>query len=189
MKYINLINWTEQGIKAVKESPARLDKVRDMAQGLGVKVEQGFLTMGDTDMICIVDAPNDEAYATFALKLGATGSVRTRSVKCFPEAEYRRFSRRPLKAYGRYPPDRPVLIPRVDVRNCIPSRARIYRPYRMYSWAARSFTRRRRGAADVLRQGARSGTGPSGPRGATIRKRRERRAKNQWARESRAPWQ
>ena len=34
MKYINLINWTEQGIKAVKESPARLDKVRDMAQGL-----------------------------------------------------------------------------------------------------------------------------------------------------------
>jgi uncharacterized protein with GYD domain len=90
MKYINLINWTEQGIKAVKESPARLDKVRDMAQGLGVKVEQAFLTMGDTDMICIVDAPNDEAYATFALKLGATGSVRTRSVKCFPEAEYRK---------------------------------------------------------------------------------------------------
>jgi uncharacterized protein with GYD domain len=61
-----------------------------MAHGLGVKVEQVFQTRGDTDMVCIVDAPNDEAYATFALKLGASGSVRTRSMKCFPEPEYRK---------------------------------------------------------------------------------------------------
>jgi uncharacterized protein with GYD domain len=90
MKYISMINWTEQGAKAAKDSPSRLDRARDLGQGLGVKVEQAFLTMGDTDMICVLDAPSDEAYATFALKLAATGSVRTRTVKAFTEAEYRK---------------------------------------------------------------------------------------------------
>ena len=90
MKYISLINWTEQGIKAVKDSPNRLDRARDMAHSLGVNVEQAYLTMGDTDMVCVIDAPNDEVYATFQLKLGATGAVRTRTIKAFEEAEYRK---------------------------------------------------------------------------------------------------
>ncbi|MCP8940891.1 GYD domain-containing protein [Alsobacter sp. SYSU M60028] len=89
MKFIALISWTDQGVKAAKESPQRLDKARDMAHGLGIKIEQAFLTLGDMDMVCIVDAPSDEAYAKFQLKLAAGGSVRTRSIKAFAEADYR----------------------------------------------------------------------------------------------------
>jgi uncharacterized protein with GYD domain len=90
MKYISLINWTDQGVKAAKDSPARLDKARDMGHSLGVKIEQAFLTMGEADMVCIVDAPSDEAYAAFQIKLAGGGAVRTRTIKAFAEPEYRK---------------------------------------------------------------------------------------------------
>ena len=88
-KYIVLVSWTEQGIKAVKDSPARADKVRQMGQGLGVKMEQLFLVMGDCDMVAVVDAPDDAAMAKFALNIGMAGHVRTRTMRAFTEDEYR----------------------------------------------------------------------------------------------------
>jgi uncharacterized protein with GYD domain len=35
-----------------------------------------------------VEAPNDEALATFLLSLGSKGNLRTTTLKLFPEAEY-----------------------------------------------------------------------------------------------------
>ncbi|PSC06620.1 GYD family protein [Alsobacter soli] len=90
MKYISLITWTDQGIQAAKDSPKRLDQAREMGQGFGVKIEEAFMTMGDVDMVCIVDAPDDESYARFGLRLCQNGAVRTRTLKAFSEDEYRR---------------------------------------------------------------------------------------------------
>jgi uncharacterized protein with GYD domain len=89
-KYIVLVSWTEQGIKMVKDSPARAEKVRELGKGLGVHMEQLFLVMGDCDMVAVFDAPDDEAMAKLLLKVGAAGSVRTRTLKAFTEDEYRR---------------------------------------------------------------------------------------------------
>ena len=46
--------------------------------------------MGDYDMVAIVEVKSDEVLAKFALALGATGHVRTMSLKAFSEAEYRK---------------------------------------------------------------------------------------------------
>jgi uncharacterized protein with GYD domain len=89
-KYILLIDWTEQGVRAVRESPGRLDKARDAAKAVGAAIEQAFLVMGDHDMVCVVEAPDDEAVATFVLRLAATGNVRTKTLKAFTEDQYRR---------------------------------------------------------------------------------------------------
>lgn len=89
MKYIALINWTDQGVQAAKDSPKRLDRARDMGHAYGVSIEQAFMTMGDVDMVCIVDAPDDASFARFGLKLAGTGAVRTRTLKAFTEDEYR----------------------------------------------------------------------------------------------------
>ena len=49
-----------------------------------------YMTIGKTDMVVIIEAPNDEAMATFALSLATSGSVRTITMKAFKEAEYRK---------------------------------------------------------------------------------------------------
>ena len=88
-KYIALINWTEQGVKDVKESPARADAARAMAKKLGGDMEQLYMTMGGYDLVAILDMPSDEAAAKFALNSAAGGSIRTTTLKAFDEASYR----------------------------------------------------------------------------------------------------
>jgi uncharacterized protein with GYD domain len=88
-KYILLVDWTDTGVVALRESPARPDKARDMARALGAVIEQIYMIMGDHDVIAVVDAPNDDAMAKFVLRLAAGGSVRTRTLKAFTEDEYR----------------------------------------------------------------------------------------------------
>ena len=88
-RYIMLVNWTDQGIRNVKDSPKRLDAARDIAKGLGADLKEFYMTMGDHDMVVIAEAANDEAIAKFALRLGGAGNVRTKTLKAFTESEYR----------------------------------------------------------------------------------------------------
>lgn len=88
-KYIILTNWTDQGIRSVKDSPKRLDAARTQAKALGVEIKDFYMTMGDHDMVVLAEAPGDEAIAKFILKLGGAGNVRTKTLKAFSETEYR----------------------------------------------------------------------------------------------------
>ncbi len=87
--YIILLNWTDQGIRNVKESPNRLDAARQLASTLGVELRDFYLTMGDYDMVAVVEADDDSAAARFALAIGSGGNVRSTSLKAFAETEYR----------------------------------------------------------------------------------------------------
>jgi uncharacterized protein with GYD domain len=87
--YLVLANWTEQGIKNVKESPRRLDAARELGRKLGVEIKEFYMTMGAYDMVVRLEAGSDEAVAKLALALGAGGSLRTVTLKAFTEAEYR----------------------------------------------------------------------------------------------------
>jgi uncharacterized protein with GYD domain len=87
--YIMLINWTEQGVKNVRESPKRLDAAKKLLGEMGGSFKEFYLTMGDYDMVAVCDAPDDAVAARFALSLGMLGNVRTRTLKAFPEAAYR----------------------------------------------------------------------------------------------------
>jgi uncharacterized protein with GYD domain len=84
-----LINWTEQGIKNVRESPRRLDAAKKQLTDMGGSFKEFYMTMGDADMVAVCDAPDDAVVARFALQLGMAGNVRTRTLKAFPEAAYR----------------------------------------------------------------------------------------------------
>jgi uncharacterized protein with GYD domain len=87
--YVLLMNWTEQGVKTVRESPKRLDAARKELADMGGSFKQFFLTMGDCDMVGVCEAPDDAVMARFALKVGSAGNVRTRTLKAFPENAYR----------------------------------------------------------------------------------------------------
>jgi uncharacterized protein with GYD domain len=85
--YVLLCNYTDQGIRAVKDSPKRRAAAREMGTKLGVELKAGYLAMGTHDLILIVEASADEAVAKWALSVASKGNVRTTTIKVFPEAE------------------------------------------------------------------------------------------------------
>ncbi len=87
--YIMLLNWTDMGIKNVRESPKRLDLARKQLTDMGGAFKEFYLTMGDHDMVAICEAPDDAVAARFALQIGMGGNVRSRTLKAFPESAYR----------------------------------------------------------------------------------------------------
>lgn len=87
--YIMLLNWTEQGAKNLRDSPKRLDAARKSLEEMGGSIKDLFLTMGESDMVAICEAPDDAVMARFTLALGMGGNVRSRTMKAFPETAYR----------------------------------------------------------------------------------------------------
>lgn len=88
--YLVLINWTDQGIRNVKESPKRLDAARKLAKDLGGEIKTVYMTQGGFDLALVAEMPNDEKLASFVLKLGSFGYVRTTTLKAYAEDEYRK---------------------------------------------------------------------------------------------------
>src|SRR5437016_13636182 len=88
--YIALLNWTGQGVASIKESPGRLDAGRKAFKKAGVKIKDTFLTMGRHDLVCVIEAPDDETYAKAILGLASQGNVSTETLKAFSETDYRK---------------------------------------------------------------------------------------------------
>lgn len=89
MLTITLLNWTQQGIENIKESPARLEKAKAATAAAGGEMKAFYMTLGQHDMVAVIEAPNDEAYAKTVLAIGAHGAVRTQTLRAFTEEEYR----------------------------------------------------------------------------------------------------
>ena len=87
--YLSLINFTDQGIRNIKDSPKRLDSTRRALQKLGGQLKSFYLTQGSFDGVLIFELPNEEALTNFLLTTGAAGNVRTTTVRAFTEEEYR----------------------------------------------------------------------------------------------------
>jgi uncharacterized protein with GYD domain len=88
--YITLFRWTQKGIERVKDSPARLDKVKKAVTGAGGKFHGFYMTMGQYDGVTITEAPSDEAYAKIILAAAAGGSIQVETLRAFTEEEYRK---------------------------------------------------------------------------------------------------
>jgi uncharacterized protein with GYD domain len=87
--YIMLINWTDQGARKADEAPERFDAARAMLEEMAGSIRAIYLTMGGFDLVAIIEAPDDAVMARFTLQLGMQGSVRTQTLKAFPETAFR----------------------------------------------------------------------------------------------------
>lgn len=88
--FIISLNWTDQGIRSVKQAPQRAQAARDLGKKVGVEIKQLYLTSGDSDLVAIVDAQSGESVAKFAMALGTQGNVRSRTARAWPEAEFQK---------------------------------------------------------------------------------------------------
>jgi uncharacterized protein with GYD domain len=85
-KYVVLVNWTDQGIKAVKDTVQRAEQVGQLVQKHGGQMEL-FWTQGRYDLVGIMDLPDDETFAAVSLQIGMIGAVRTESLRAFTADE------------------------------------------------------------------------------------------------------
>ena len=88
--YITLVKFTQKGIENIKESPARLEKVKAAMKAAGGELKAFYLTLGHYDMVVVSEAPNDEACAVTMLAVSAAGAVRSETLKAFTEDEYKK---------------------------------------------------------------------------------------------------
>ena len=85
--YILLGNFTDQGIRNIKDTTKRADAIRAAAKKMGIAVTDMYWTLGQYDVTAIFDAPDDAAMTALALSIGALGNVRTQVLPAFTEKE------------------------------------------------------------------------------------------------------
>jgi|SRR5688572_18584462 uncharacterized protein with GYD domain len=85
--YIVLGKFSDQGIRSVKDTTKRADAFKAMAKKAGVTVKDLYWTLGQFDVITVVDAPDDAALAALLLSAGALGNLHTQSLRAFSAEE------------------------------------------------------------------------------------------------------
>ncbi len=88
--FISFVNWTDQGIKNVKDSPNRVEEAKAVLKGLGGEIKEIYVTTGQYDILVIADAPDGDVMAKFVLAVGAWGNVRTTTCRGFTENEFQK---------------------------------------------------------------------------------------------------
>ena len=85
--FIILLDYTDAGIRNIRDSPQRADSFNEFAEKRGARVVGQYWTIGSHDGVLILDAPSDEVAASILLHLGAGGNVRTTTLRAFDWVE------------------------------------------------------------------------------------------------------
>jgi uncharacterized protein with GYD domain len=86
--YVVLSQFTDQGIRTIKNSPQRASQIAEQAKSFGCEMKEIYWTLGQYDIVSIVEAPNDESLTAFGLALGSAGNVRTQTLRAFNKADF-----------------------------------------------------------------------------------------------------
>jgi uncharacterized protein with GYD domain len=85
--YVSLVSWTEQGIKNFRDTTKRSDDFGKLVDKNGGKIREMLWTVGEYDMVCVIDFPNDEAGVAALLQAGSLGNIRTKTLRAFDSHE------------------------------------------------------------------------------------------------------
>ncbi len=86
--YVTLFKWTDQGVKDVKNAPARFEASRKLVQSMGGKMLGIYVTMGEYDVVAVTEGKSDEVAAAVALSIAAKGNVQSTTMRAFTESEF-----------------------------------------------------------------------------------------------------
>jgi uncharacterized protein with GYD domain len=81
--YVSLIHWTEQGIKNYKDSRDRAADFAKLVESSGGRVRELLWTVGEYDIVSVVDMPDDETATAALLQVGSLGNVRSNTMRAF----------------------------------------------------------------------------------------------------------
>ena len=82
--YIVLGNYTEQGIRNIKQVANLRQAAEQWAASHGGRVVGNYMTLGSYDFVFVVELPSPEVALEGALLFGSQGEVRTQTLMAFP---------------------------------------------------------------------------------------------------------
>ena len=85
--YVTLFNWTDQGIRNVRDTVDRYERSTELAEKHGVRFEQIYWTVGPYDIVGIAEASDDESVSAFLLELSSAGNLRTTTLRAYDREE------------------------------------------------------------------------------------------------------
>ena len=85
--YVSLINWTEQGIKNFRDTTQRAADFSKLVESSGGRVRELLWTVGEYDIVCVVEFPDDEAGVAALLQVGSGGNIRSNTMRAFSADE------------------------------------------------------------------------------------------------------
>ena|SRR5437773_12328128 len=85
--YISLVQFTDKGMQAAKQTTRRIADWAAKVQSIGVSIKQMYWTLGQYDQVCVFEAPDDETAASALLLADMLGNIRTQTMRAFTAAE------------------------------------------------------------------------------------------------------
>ena len=85
--YIGLLSFTEKGLQSIKDTTKRAAAAKEAAKKSGVNMRDVFWTLGDYDVVCVLEAEDETAITAFSIATAHQGYVRTRTLRAFSAAE------------------------------------------------------------------------------------------------------
>ena len=86
-RYVTLVNWTDQGVRNVKETVQRTEQVRQLMESMGGRLETILWTQGRYDLVAVSELPDEETAAAATLRIASQGAVRTEVLRAFDAEE------------------------------------------------------------------------------------------------------
>jgi len=86
--FVILMKLTDQGAKAIKDAPGRIEAGIKAYEKMGGKINGFYVVMGEYDYVAVGEAPSDEVATTFALGLGSLGNVKTTTLRAYTKEEF-----------------------------------------------------------------------------------------------------
>jgi len=88
--YVSLVNWTDQGIRNFRDTTRRAEEFSKLVENSGGIVRDLLWTVGEYDMVCVTDFPDDESGVAALLQVGSAGNIRSRTLRAFGSEEMTR---------------------------------------------------------------------------------------------------
>ncbi|CAB3764443.1 GYD domain-containing protein [Paraburkholderia solisilvae] len=86
--YVVLAQFTDQGIRAVKNSPQRASQGAELARSFGCEMKEIYWTLGGYDIVTVIEAPDEKSFMSFGCALGSAGNIRTQTLRAFTKDEF-----------------------------------------------------------------------------------------------------
>lgn len=85
--YVGLMSFTDKGIQTIKDTTKRAAAAKEAAKKAGVNLREILWTMGEFDLVSIIEANDEQALAAFSLATAAQGNVRFHSLRAYSSSE------------------------------------------------------------------------------------------------------
>ena len=87
--YVLLVNFTDQGVRTVRDTVKRADAFKALAEKSGARVHSLLWTLGQHDVVTVLEAADDLAATALSLSISEMGNVRAQTLRAFDSADMR----------------------------------------------------------------------------------------------------